>query len=142
HIPIPGTGLSIDAGLGRSDAADTYELALLDVDGDGSTDQVLRTENGANPGKIYVKKNLVTGKAHLLKTVRRPLGGSFTVDYERTAHSIRLPHSRQVLSRVIVDDGTDLGGGYESPNLDTSFLYEDGFYSRPEKAFLGFGKGT
>ena len=74
--------------------------------------------------------------------MRNPLGGSFTLEYERTANSQAMPHSRQVLKRVTVDDGVDLGPSFASPNLVTSISYGDGFYHRNEKEFFGFASVT
>src|SRR5205823_10167177 len=92
-------------------------------------------------GTIYVRKNEVTGKANLLQTVHRPLGGSFAIDYQRTANTVDLPHSRYVMTHVEVDDGVDLPA-FASPNVATDIAYEGGFFHRGEKELFGFSKVT
>src|SRR4029078_5425833 len=51
-------------------------------------------------------------------------------------------HSFEALARVDDDDGVDLGTGFASPDVVTEFSYENGFYDRREKEFLGFAKET
>jgi RHS repeat-associated protein len=141
-IPIIPDVVSIQAGVSLGKNKDTYELSLLDVDGDGTADHVLRKGRTGDPGTVYVKHNTVTGKANLLKVVHRPLGGTIELDYTRTDHSVDLPSSREVLTRVEVDDGADLGPSFASPNLVTTIGYEHGVFQRHEKEFLGFAKVT
>jgi RHS repeat-associated protein len=140
-IPI-FPGVSLDFSASESGDKDTYELSLIDIDGDGAADHVLRKGHPGDPGTVYVKHNLVTGKANLLSTIHRPLGGTIALDYARTANSVALPHSFEVLSRIVVDDGVDLGPSFASPDLVTDVSYADGFYDRHEKEFLGFAKVT
>src|SRR5262249_42047503 len=50
-----------------------------------------------------------------------------------------LPQRHMVLTQVTVDDGQDLGDpAFVSPNLLTSYTYENGAFDRHEKEFLGF----
>ena len=141
-IPIPYTPLTIGGNYATSHEVDNYELALVDLDGDGAPEHVLRRQTVNGTPTMYIKRNLATGRANLLSRVSRPLGSSFSLDYTRTANTVDLPHSRHVLSRVELDDGSDLGPGYESPNLVATMSYADGFYSRNEKTFFGFGTVT
>ncbi len=130
------------AGASRSSHTDSYELALLDIDGDGDADHVLRRGQEGDPGSIHVKENRLTGKGNLLRRINRPLGGSITLDYERTRNTVDLPQMHMVLARIEVDDGANLGANFASPNLVTTAAYEDGFYDRGEKEFFGFAKVT
>jgi len=141
HIPITSS-ISLDLGLTDSSSHDTYELALLDVDGDGAADHVLRSGPDGGDGKIYVKHNDVTGKANLLQSVLRPLGATITLDYTRVGNTVDMPHSRQVLSRVQVDPGVNLGPDFPIPKTVTTIGYEQGFFDRNEKEFFGFSKVT
>jgi len=141
EIPIYA-GWNANGGLAFSESTDTYEMSLVDVDGDGSADHVLRRQRDGDDGTVWVKHNVVTGKANLLRVVSRPLGGTITLDYQRAGNTVEMPTSRQVLSRVIVDDLVDLGALFSSPNVDTSFAYEGGVFSHNEKEFFGFGKVT
>src|SRR5262249_31540835 len=104
----------INPGAGFGIERDSHELSLIDVDGNGSPDHVLR--RGDLQG-VVVKRNQVTGRANLLRSVTRPLGGSITLDYARTTNTVDMPHSKQVLARIELDDGVDLGAAFASPNL-------------------------
>jgi RHS repeat-associated protein len=149
--PIGLFGLAFRGGLSFSSDFDSYELALLDVNGDGAPEHVLRLNhlsvkrNGENEirgeeGKFYVKPNRVTGKSNLLKKINRPLGGSIEIDYSRSRNTVDLPQSRYVMTRVIVDDDVELAAPFTSPNLEMTYEYEDGYFDRGEKEFFGFGK--
>ncbi|MEO8549386.1 MAG: toxin TcdB middle/N-terminal domain-containing protein, partial [Kofleriaceae bacterium] len=138
-LPIPYTQFTVGGATSTSTTPDSVELALDDLDGDGTPDHVLRT---SGTSMAYVKYNKVTGAANLLRAVHRPLGGSFTLAYKRMGNTVDMPHSRHVLVQVVVDDGVSLGGSFASPNLVTSFSYEHGVYSRLEKEFFGFEKVT
>lgn len=135
-------GFSIGGSGSKSRDTDTYELALADFNGDGSADHVLRRQKSDGTSVVYVKRNQVTGKANLLATVSRPLGGKVSLDYERVGNTVELPQSRYVLKQVEVDDGSDLGEDFASPNLVTTMSYERGFFDRLEKEFFGFAKVT
>ncbi|MFN0248749.1 MAG: SpvB/TcaC N-terminal domain-containing protein [Kofleriaceae bacterium] len=141
-IPIPGTPVTVNANYGTNVDRDTFELALIDLDGDGAPEHVLRQEVGSGTPRVYVKRNKITGRANLLSKVHRPLGGSFTLAYSRVGNTVADPHGRLVLSRVEVDDGVDLGASFASPNLVTTMTYADGRYDRSEKEFFGFGSVT
>jgi RHS repeat-associated protein len=131
--------VSVTADIGRSHDTDTYELALLDVTGDGRPDHVLRR---GSTSKTYVKRNQILSHANLLFNVRNRLGGSFELLYEETPNTIDSPHRRVVLRRVEVRDGVDLGPALASPNAVTELRYENGFFHRNEKEFFGFAKVT
>jgi RHS repeat-associated protein len=121
---------------------DSYDLALLDIDGDGAADHVLRRQTVAGTPTVYVKKNRITGRANLLRTAHGPLGGTVTLHYARVGNTVEMPQSKHVLSQVEVDDGVDLGAAFDSPALRTTFAYENGVFSRNEKEFFGFRKVT
>jgi RHS repeat-associated protein len=140
NIPVPGTPINVGGHFDHSTDIDTYELALIDVDGDGAADHVLRRTTVGGTPTVYVKYNLVSGKANLLKTVHRPLGGTIDLDYTRVGNTVAMPHSRQVLNQVSVDDGANLGDAFNSPPITTRIEYADGFFSRHEKAFFGFSQ--
>jgi RHS repeat-associated protein len=133
---------SVTLGIGGSKSrfTDTYELSLLDIDGDGVSDHVLRIGSSDGTSRMYVKRNRVTGKANLLRVVHRPLGSTISLTYSRVGNTVKLPQSREVLTSVEIDDGVDLGAAFASPNMVTTIEYENGFYNRHEKEFFGFGK--
>lgn len=143
NIPLPyGFSLNLGAGTTRSSDTDTFELALQDMDGDGAPDHTLRRTTVGGTPTIYIKHNQITGQANLLRAVHRPLGGSFTLGYQRVGNTVDLPSSRHVLSRVEIDDGQDLGPAFASPNLVTTIEYIGGFFHRYEKEFFGFSRVT
>jgi RHS repeat-associated protein len=138
-IPIYGS-LSLGLGGGVSYEKDTYELGLVDVTGDGAPDHVMRRGASNDPQYAYVKPNLADGRSNLLKKITSPLGGETTLEYELTKPSVNMPHAKQTLAKVTVDDKspTSLEPNYSSPNLVTQYAYEGGYYDRLEKQFLGF----
>jgi hypothetical protein len=128
---------------------DSHELAMVDINGDGAADHVLRIAGqesvyGSNPkiGKVFVKENLVRGESNLLVKVKRPLHGSIDIEYARTANTVDMPSNRLVMKKVTVNDGQDLGAAFASPNLTSEYIYEDGYFDREEKEFFGFGTFT
>lgn len=76
------------------------EVAVMDIDGDGFPDHLTSTKDSS----IEVRRNQI-GRTNLLQKVSRPLGASFTLDYERDGNTYQLPQSRWNLSRVAVFDG-------------------------------------
>jgi len=118
--------------IGKSVTRDLVRLS--DVDGDGYADFV--ESNGED--ELKVKRSTI-GRTNLLKSVERPLGASFLVDYRREGNSYRMTQDVWALSKVTVRDGYT-GDGVDS--LLTTFAYEDGYYDRHEREFYGFGKVT
>ncbi|MCI0672675.1 MAG: hypothetical protein L0Y64_19690, partial [Myxococcaceae bacterium] len=122
-----------------------FELGLMDVNGDGLADHVLKTEQttaplGSQPvpgggSAVYARLNGYTG-ANLLTKVTRPLGGSFTLDYRREGNTVDMPESRYVLASVVVEDGT--GSSAPGHSLRTEYAYAGGRYDRAERDFYGF----
>lgn len=106
---------------------------LRDVDGDGLPDLVA-SESETN---LSVSLN-TTGKTNLLRTVARPLGGSFDLDYRREGNTTAMGDSRWALSSVRLRDGQPGDG----PDSVTTFSYEDGRYDRTERTYYGFGAVT
>ncbi len=114
-------------------------MRLQDIDGDGLVDHVY-----ANGERIYARLNR-TGRTNLLRSVTRPLGGSFTLDYRRAGNTVDMPQSRWVLSEVSVSDGLregPLGGVFAGDGSSHSqrmeYDYADGRYDRTEREFYGF----
>ena len=110
------------------------ETALRDVDGDGYADQVASTDDGT----MTVARNR-TDRTNLLKSIKRPLGATIDLEYQRDGNTYDLPQSRWVLSRVTLLDGHP-GDGVDSQV--TTFRYANGFYSRLEREFYGYAQVT
>ncbi|WP_309893694.1 SpvB/TcaC N-terminal domain-containing protein [Archangium sp.] len=155
-VPIPlGPGtpwLHLSGGADLTvERVSGFELGLMDVNGDGLADHVLKTEeqvpilgnepDASHPNRstLYARLNGYAG-ANLLKKVRRPLGGSFTLTYERRGNTVDMPESRFVLTGVLEEDG--LGGSATGHALLTKYEYEDGKYDRAERDFHGFARVT
>lgn len=134
---VGGCYLILNPGFSLSSSVTRSLAAVRDVDGDGYPDHV--SSDASN--RLVVAKNRV-GRTNLLKTVKRPLGGEITIDYERVGNTRDLPQSRWVMSEVRVFDGLeDAVPG--APVSDTSLIrvrYEDGFFDRFEREFYGFAK--
>jgi len=153
-VPIPlGPGtpwLHLSGGADLTvERVSGFELGLMDVNGDGLADHVLKTEeqvpilgsdaSGSRPNRstLYARLNGYSG-ANLLKKVHRPLGGAFTLTYERRGNTVDMPESRFVLTQVLEEDGT--GDSSPGHSLLTKYDYEDGKYDRAERDFYGFAR--
>jgi len=119
-------GADVSTSLGRT------ELALRDVNGDGFVDHIRSTDDG----ELVVAQNR-TGRTNLLRSVNRPLGARFELDYTRDGNTTNMPESRYVLSKLTVFDG-HTGDGQDT-QLST-FRYQNGQYDRLERVFYGYGQ--
>ncbi len=121
------------------------QLSIIDIDGDGVADHVLKAEqrnDGSSNALVQVRLNRL-GKANLLKHVTRPLGGAIDLFYASAGHTVAMPEHRWVLSQVIVRDGRgarDRDQVVTGHDLLTRYAYTDGHYDRNEREFLGFGQ--
>ncbi len=105
--------------------------ALRDVDGDGYPDYVSSDEDK----KMTVKRSTIA-RTNKLKEVQNPLGGSFILNYKRTAATYNHPGGKWVMASLEISDGISDDGA----NSLTHFDYADGKRDRYEREFLGFGK--
>lgn len=136
HIPLSPAGtpmlkiaINPSGSLGRS--ISRTHIDIKDVDGDGFMDFV----SSDDEGELNVRFSTIA-RTNKLKTVHNPLGGSYTVDYAKSAATYDHPNGKWVMSSVTVDDGIHDDG----PNMQTAFRYGKGKYDRHEREFLGFGK--
>lgn len=120
----------INPGANFSTSTGRTEQEFRDMTGNGVPDMVTSTKDN----QLLVAENTV-GRTNLLKSVSRPLGGSFTLDYTRDGNTTDNPQSRFVLTRVTVNDGQTTGG--QDTQL-TTYRYEGGFYNRTEREFYGY----
>ncbi|ULQ59047.1 hypothetical protein K7I13_11060 [Brucepastera parasyntrophica] len=127
--------MSINANAGVNGGVGTTSVTvkMLDIDGDGYVDQVLRI-----PGKeTYVKRNL-GAQIGLLKKIILPQGGSYELEYMSIGNTTDMPQSRQVLSQVTLRDDLEdsiINSGWE---YIRRFEYKDGYYDRLVREFYGF----
>jgi len=113
-------------------------IGMRDMNGDGLVDG-LRSAN-ITDAEVAVNK---TGYTNILKSVTRPLGGKFEMEYKRVGNTYNLPQSRWVMSKVSVFDGA----GSDTPLTDHltgsdyrafKFDYQNGIHDRIEREFRGF----
>lgn len=132
--PLCGIGcyIIINPGADVSQSISRPELSLQDVNGDGYADQIASDQDN----HLEVALNQ-TGRTNLLHTVTRPLGATFTLEYERNGNTYDLAQSRWVLASVSQYDGHP-GDGADTQL--TTFRYEDGYYDRLERTFYGYGR--
>lgn len=106
------------------------QLQMSDIDGDGLPDHIFKYWLD---DFFRVKVNNAK-KVGLLKTIQTPLGGSISLDYERTKNSVAHPHSQYVLSELVHDDS--MGNSY-TVQYD---YFDSGYYDRSEREFYGFAQ--
>jgi RHS repeat-associated protein len=152
---IVNPGASLGASLNRQ------VIALRDFDADGLAD--LMVGGGVNVGgnlnlnfdnrsavvyrNPFGKHGLLThvflaSNPESLKTQPDFSRANFVLDYGRSAPSENDPQSRWILNEVIVRDGVavdDAGGVHDRR---TCYTFEQGFFDRFERKFLGFAKVT
>ncbi|CAK8717112.1 RHS and YD repeat-containing [Candidatus Electrothrix laxa] len=137
-IPMPPVQpviyLVINPGADASKGMSRPEVSLMDIDGDGYADHL----SSEKDNMIEVRRNQI-GRTNLLKQVDRPLGASFTLEYQRDGNTYQLPQSRWNLTKVEVQDGFS-GDGVDT--LVTTYSYEDGFHHRQEREFFGYATVT
>ena len=134
-IPIPiKITVSISGGVNAS--YNETLAAVQDINGDGYVD-VLRKGSANNNSSISVRLNKL-GKTHLLKSVNLPLGGSWTIDYERNGNTYDMPNNKWVLSSITTHDGFTEDESYKPSTTLTTALYENPKYDRREREFFGY----
>ncbi|MBN2753625.1 MAG: hypothetical protein JXR81_02030, partial [Candidatus Goldbacteria bacterium] len=132
--PITVFNIVINPGADIHWSMNRQEIMLSDVDGDGCTDRLLSDDT--HPLTVWHNK---TGKTNLLRTVSRPLGASFELEYTRDGNTYENPNSRWNLTKVTVNDGVQ--DGIEGKGADTQikeFVYQGGRYDRFERDFYGY----
>ena len=126
--------ISFSIGVNAGETASQPSISYTDLNGDGFVDSVLTAEDSS----MTVVLNPIR-RTNMLKSVKRPLGASFDLDYARVGNTYNMPQSRFVLARVSVFDGV-VGNGADTQL--TTYKYENGFYNRFERDFYGFGRVT
>ncbi|WP_434362366.1 hypothetical protein NF212_19045 [Parasalinivibrio latis] len=126
--------ICMNAGAFASDGESQENYSLNDVNGDGYPDVLQSTAET----DLRVKKSTI-GRTNLLKSVQRPLGASFTVDYHREGNTFDMPQNRWVLSNVVTHDGF---AGDGADTMKQRFVYSNGHHDRRERDFYGFANVT
>ena len=142
-IPLPpfyiGTiniTVSGGAGANASTTVSGASVRMMDLDGDGLADHVLRI-----PGfGTYWKRN-ISGRYGQLTGINLPQGGNVRLEYAEQYGTPRNPNFKYVLSKVTMNDGCnetvpEIKHGNHS--VTTVYEYKDGYYDRQKKEFYGF----
>lgn len=124
--------LIINPGASFQNSISSTEVDLTDVDGDGYADSVKSTDDNV----MSVKRNK-QGRTNMLKTVRNPLGGSYTLDYQRYGNTVDHPDSLWALKQVDVNDGRPGDGVDVTRN---AYTYSGLKYDKLHRESLGFGQ--
>jgi RHS repeat-associated protein len=133
-VIFPGVKLTINPSVNLGDGMSRELVKMQDVNGDGYPDYT----TSSNDDNLTVSLSTI-GRTNLLKSVNRPMGAFFTMDYQRMGNTYAMPNSMWALSLVKVYDG------FAGDGPDTSLMtfdYADGFYDRDEREFYGFKKVT
>jgi RHS repeat-associated protein len=125
-IPLTPCFIIINPGVNANSSMSRAEVAFMDVNGDGYPDHVTSDTDG----NLTVALSNI-GRTNLLKTVKRPLGGKFDIEYTRTGNTYSMPQSQWVMTKSTLTDG--MGNTYVN-----SYAYADGFQDRFEREFYGF----
>ncbi|AXG74261.1 hypothetical protein DVK85_08440 [Flavobacterium arcticum] len=110
-------------------------IMVQDIDGDGLPDILSKSSNNNND--INARLNKV-GKTHLLKKVNTPLGGSWSVTYERDGNTYEMPQSKWVLKTITTNDGFSQDGDYKPNTSEIAVNYGRPNYDRREREFYGY----
>ena len=130
-VNVFGVGVSviINPGFHTGNSFGGSQTQLRDFDGDGYADHI-----GSDGAAVNVNLNR-HGRTNLLKDIRRPLGATVALDYERAGNTPEHPHRRWVLaSRTVFDGLADDGADFQI----ATFSYEQGRWDRAERTFYGF----
>ena len=123
-------------GINTSSSLNGISVRMMDLDGDGFPDHVLRI-----PGRgTYWKRN-ISGRYGQLTKVSLPQGGSVRIEYAEKYGTTDNPNFKYVMSGVTLHDGC----GESLPRLPngehsttTLYEYDGGYYDRQKKDFYGF----
>lgn len=138
--PVPVVGLQFEISGQINGSGGGLQLTFQDLDGDGLPDHVLKKRDDPN---VYVKLNQAQ-KANLLTAVHRPLGGSFSLTYERQGNKVGtsadgqrkvdMPATQWVLASVTENDGR--GNSYTT-RYD---YFDESYQDRVEREPYGFAR--
>ena len=129
-FPVLGVKACINPSGNVGQGATKTLTNIMDINGDGYPDYLISEEED----NISVRLSTIN-RTNLLKSVSRPLGADFEMDYTRVGNTYDMPNSIWTLSSVTINDGF---AGDGADTLKNTFEYEDGFYERHEREFYGF----
>ena len=123
-------------GLNTSTSINGVSVRMMDLNGDGLADHVLRV-----PGYCTYWKRNISGRYGKLIKVNLPQGGNVRLEYAEKYGTTDNPNFKYVLSKVTMNDGCDKvlpKTSHGEHSVTTVYEYEDGYYDRARKDFYGF----
>lgn len=129
---IFGVKFTVNPSVNVGDGMSRDLAKIQDINGDGNPDYITSSKDD----NLAVALSTI-GRTNLLKSVSRPMGAYFCMDYKRVGNTYAMPNSVWTLSSVKVYDGFP-GDGPDT--LLTTFGYEGGYFDRDEREFYGFRK--
>ncbi|HLZ88435.1 MAG TPA: RHS repeat-associated core domain-containing protein, partial [Puia sp.] len=127
---IFGVKFTVNPSANIGDGMARELIKMQDINGDGYPDYISSTQDD----NLTVALSTI-GRTNLLRTVNRPMGAAFTLDYQRVGNTYAMPNSVWTLASVKVFDGFK-GDGPDT--LLTTFDYSGGNFDRDEREFYGF----
>jgi YD repeat-containing protein len=141
-IPIPPIKMVFTPSFNKSNGIGKTIRQFTDINADGFADYLYSTDEEV----LHIRFSLL-GRTNKLKEVTRPLGGSFTIDYEHNRPTPEHPGGKWVMKSVKISDGIEedrVDDKGEKPTTDfdamQTFEYNDGKEDKYEREFLGFGE--
>ncbi len=136
---------SAGAGVNAGESASGITVKMMDIDGDGFVDHVIRFPKGSMREGVYYKKNL-TGRAQLLSKIKLPGGGECRIDYVEDKGTQKMPGSRFVMSEVTMADCCGKAGkalfNHGEHETKVEYSYSGGYFDRAVKESYGYAEVT
>jgi len=129
-FPILTIKMLVNASADIGDGMGRELIKMQDINGDGYPDYLSSTKDD----NLSVALSTI-GRTNLLRSVSRPMGAAFWLDYQRMGNTYAMPNSVWTLASVKISDGFK-GDGPDT--LLTTFDYAGGHYDRDEREFYGF----
>lgn len=136
---------SAGAGVNAGESASGITVKMMDIDGDGYIDHVIRFPKGSKHEGVWYKKNL-TGRAQLLRKIKLPSGGECRIDYVEDKGTQKMPGSRYVMSKVTIADNCGKDGkalfNHGEHETTVKYSYSGGYFDRDIKESYGYAEVT
>src|SRR5258708_5478993 len=126
-----GIKFTVNPSFNAGDGMSRELVKIQDINGDGYPDYISSTKDD----NLTVALSTI-GRTNLLRTVNRPMGAVFVLDYQRDCNHYDMPNSIWTLSSVKLFDGFKGDGPH---TLLTPFGYSAARFDRDEREFYGFG---
>ncbi|ADN01038.1 toxin TcdB middle/N-terminal domain-containing protein [Spirochaeta thermophila] len=124
--------VTVSLGLDGNLGSDGVSVEMVDIDGDGAVDHVLKV-----PGQpLEVRRNLC-GKVGLLTEVRYPYGGAVRFEWGKVGGTVEMPQQEWQVVAVEYDAG-ESGAVRGERTYREEYRYRGGRYDRVERLFYGF----